>query len=295
MRRLTWRKTACAVLPLLLSPVIGSSARAFDGSVSKSAWQPHPLEINPGGIVNAAGYASQVAPGSIAAAFGNFVVPVPMWDAALPLATELEGLSLPWSSACAPGGSVCPNVVIEGLAPLFYVSAGQVNLQIPWAMAASVPGQSQWLDLIAVALNGESGATQTVDVVPFAPGIFTINAEGTGQGAVLDASGRLVDSSNPASAGAYLEIYCTGLGLVTNPPDTGSPALSNPLSWAMTMPAVAIAGAPAPVSFYGLAPGYVGLYQVNVQVPAGLTATDAAPVILTIAGVQSNTVTVAIQ
>jgi len=296
MGKLTWRKTVCAVLPLLVSPVIGSPARAFDGIVFSVALQPQDtLSINPGGIVNAADYAAQVAPGSMAAAFGNFPVPYPMWDAELPLATSMEGLSLPWSSRCAPGGGVCPAIAIAGSAPLFYVSGRQVNLQIPWQMAASVPGQMQWQNLVAAALNGQSSATQTVDVVPFAPAIFTMNAQGTGQGAILDSSYRVVDRSNPAGAGDYILIYCTGLGLVTNAPDTGAPALSNPLSWTTAIPTVTVGGAPAMVTFFGLAPGYVGLYQVNAQVPAGLAANDAAPVILSIGGVQSNTATIAVQ
>ena len=61
------------------------------------------------------------------------------------------------------------------------------------------------------------------------------------------------------------------------------------------IPTVTIGGAPAQVMFSGLAPGFVGLYQVNVQVPAGLAATNAAPVVISGAGVTSNTVTMALQ
>ena len=267
-----------------------------DGVVFSLALQPQDtLSINPGGIVNAADYAAQVAPGSIASAFGNFPLPSLLEDQSLPVATSLAGFSLPWSSLCAPGGSVCPQISLAGFAPLFLVGGGQVNLQIPWEMAPNMAGQSQWHNLMAAELNGQSGATQPVNVVQFAPGIFTTNSQGTGPGAILDSSYRLVDSSNPVSAGTNILIYGTGLGAVTNQPDTGSPALANRLSWTTNIPAVTIGGTPAPVSFYGLAPGYVGLYQVNAQVPAGLAANVATPVRLYIGGVQSNTVTIAVQ
>jgi uncharacterized protein (TIGR03437 family) len=61
------------------------------------------------------------------------------------------------------------------------------------------------------------------------------------------------------------------------------------------MPLVTVGGVNASVSFSGLAPGYVGLYQVNVQVPANAPSGDAVPVILNIGGVTANTVTIAVQ
>jgi minor extracellular serine protease Vpr len=136
---------------------------------------------------------------------------------------------------------------------------------------------------------------QTVGLAPFAPAIFSTNAEGSGQGAVLDVSYRLVDSSNPATAGSSVVlIYCTGLGAVTNQPATGAPSPSNPLAWSTT-PTVTIGGVPADVSFSGLAPGFVGLYQVNAQVPAGSATGSAVPVVVSIGGVESNTVTIAVR
>ena len=60
-------------------------------------------------------------------------------------------------------------------------------------------------------------------------------------------------------------------------------------------PTVTIGGVPASVSFSGLAPGYFGLYQVNAQVPANAPTGNAVPVVLTIGGVSSNTVTIAVQ
>ena len=155
-------------------------------------------------------------------------------------------------------------------------------------------GKSQ--TTLAATLNGQPGAAQTVSLAPFAPAIFSTNAEGTGQGAILDASYRLADSANPARAGStVVQIYCTGLGAVTNQPATGAAASGSPLSWTTTVPAVTIGGAPATVQFYGLAPGYAGLYQVNAQVPAASAKGNAVQVTISIGGITSNAVTIAVQ
>jgi uncharacterized protein (TIGR03437 family) len=95
--------------------------------------------------------------------------------------------------------------------------------------------------------------------------------------------------------GEYLSIYCTGLGPVANQPVNGAASPANPLSTTMNTPAVTIGGVAAPVSFSGLAPGFVALYQVNVQVPDNAPTGNEVSVVLTIGGATSNTVTVAVQ
>jgi uncharacterized protein (TIGR03437 family) len=116
-------------------------------------------------------------------------------------------------------------------APLFAVSSGQVNLQVPWELA----GQSK--ASVTVTVNGQTSAPQALNLAPTAPGIFTMNAQGTGQGAVLDTLYRLVDVSNPAVAGnTVIQIYCTGLGAVSNQPASGSPALTDVVAPTTTTP-----------------------------------------------------------
>jgi uncharacterized protein (TIGR03437 family) len=208
--------------------------------------------------------------------FGDFFVSTPVSATGLPLPSSVSGLSLQFDSSTS--------------APLFFVSGGQVNLQVPWELA----GQSR--ANLTATLNGQTGAAQTVNLAPFAPAIFTMNAQGSGQGAILDASNRLADSSNPATPGStVLQIFCTGLGPVTSQPPTGSPAPLTSLAHTTTTPTVTIAGVPADVSFSGLAPGYVGLYQVNAQVPPGLAANASAPVVISMPGATSNTVTIAVE
>jgi hypothetical protein len=110
--------------------------------------------------------------------------------------------------------------------------------------------------------------------------------------AQLNPGGLAVD---PAAGSTVIQIYCTGLGAVTNQPATGSAALSDPLSWTAATPNVTISGAAGTVLFSGLAPGAVGEYQVNVLVPAGASKGDAVPVTIQIGGLTSNTATIAVQ
>jgi uncharacterized protein (TIGR03437 family) len=106
----------------------------------------------------------------------------------------------------------------------------------------------------------------------------------------------LVNSANPATAGVtVLQIYCTGLGPVTNQPASGSAASITQLSQTTAAPTVTIGGAPATVLFSGLAPGSVGEYQVDALVPATSSKGGAVPVIIAIGGVTSNTVTITVQ
>jgi len=180
--------------------------------------------------------------------------------------------------------------------PLYYVSPFQINFQWP-----------QQLDGVAtatvkVAVNGLTSVGFPVNLLPALPGVFTLNQQGTGQGAivlngtdVLAAPVGTVAGSRPAHRGEYVSIYCTGLGAVSNTPADGTPALMNVLSITTNVLYVTIGLEPATVISSTLAPGWVGLYQVNVQVPAGAPSGDAVPVVLQMAGQNSNIVTMAIQ
>ncbi len=87
----------------------------------------------------------------------------------------------------------------------------------------------------------------------------------------------------------------TGLGAVRNTPQTGAAAGASPLSTLIANSGVTIGNVSAPVSFAGLAPGFVGLYQVNVQVPQGVAAGDNVPVTLFVGTTVSNTVTISVR
>jgi uncharacterized protein (TIGR03437 family) len=246
----------------------GGGAGGQDPFVSQiSAGGPPFLPFN--GVVGGANYVPSVTAGSIASAFG-------------------------FSLAPASGGSLL--VQANGIAaPVYAATNSQINFQVPWELAGSQQ------NFLVVTVDGSTAGQVTIPVAAHAPGIFSTNASGSGQGAILIANTAFVAApagmfpgSRPVIRGAdSLSIFCTGLGTVTNQPPTGVAASGN--STTITQPTVTIGGVPATVSFSGLAPGFFGLYQVNVQVPPNAPTGGEVPLTLTIGGVTSNTVTIAVQ
>ena len=239
------------------------------------------LAINPGGVLNAASLAAgaAVSPGSIVTVQGSFPGLSPASVSTSPLPTALGLLQMRFDTQVS--------------APLFFISDNQVNIQVPWELGGKT--KSSLTAGFYTAFVFTMSQPETVTIAPFAPGLFSVNGLGTGQGSILNAAFEVVDTHNPAVAGStMLRIYCTGLGAVTNPPASGSPALATTLSTTTTAPTVTIGGAAANVLFSGLTPGFVGLYEVDVTVPAGSTTGNDVPVVLTIGGAVSNTVTVAV-
>lgn len=95
--------------------------------------------------------------------------------------------------------------------------------------------------------------------------------------------------------GNFISIFCTGLGaLTTAPPANGTLTPTGTLFTTSSTTSASIGGIVVTPSFAGLAPGFAGLYQVDAQVPTNVTVGNAVPVFLTVGGVSSNTVTIAI-
>jgi len=174
-------------------------------------------------------------------------------------------------------------------APILYTSWSQLYLQVPWELQGKSSSQ------VTVTANSVTSPPQAVAVGPSDPGIFSLGAPQGGQGAIVNLAGTLVDANSPAHAGDVLEIYCTGLGAVSNTPQTGAAALANPLSSLIGKPTVTIGGVPTTLSTAGLTPGFVGLYQVSVQVPQGVAAGDGVAVVLSTGAIASNTVAMSVR
>jgi uncharacterized protein (TIGR03437 family) len=162
----------------------------------------------------------------------------------------------------------------------------QINAQMPFEAPVGTL-------TVEVRRGSQSSAAQPVEVGAVSPGIFIMD-QAANRGAIVHAlSFRLVSESEPARPGDFLSIFCTGLGVIEPPVLSGRAAPEQPLSATVLRPQVNIGGVPAEVTFSGLAPGFAGLYQVNVRVPMGVPA-GPQPVEIIINNVRSNTVTLAV-
>lgn len=157
------------------------------------------------------------------------------------------------------------------------MTSTQVNFQVPWE---TLPGSAQ----IIVSLNGSAANTLSVPVLAAAPGIFS---NGSGRAVVQNSDYSLNTDSNPVQAGGTIFAYLTGSGPVNVAMSDGIAASSSPLAKAMSQTSAIIGPLPAQVSFVGLAPGFVGLTQMNIVVPPGLAAGDY-PLSVSIGGQTSN-------
>ena len=127
------------------------------------------------------------------------------------------------------------------------------------------------------------------------PTILTVDQSGSGPGVITDAQGALVNASNPAQRGQVVVVYANDLGPTDPPVPAGEVTPLGTLASVVNSVTATIGGVPAVVAFAGLTPGFVGLYQVNVEIPADAEPGSAVPLVLTQNGVLSNTVTIAVE
>jgi adhesin/invasin len=217
-------------------------------------------QLGSDGVVNGASFLpGPIAPGSLFTIFGTQLAGVQLLSQGPAYGTSLGGVSM----------------TIDGIpAPLQYVSPGQINAQVPFEVAL---GQQS----LVLTFNGAS-TTVPVTIGAAAPGIFQVN----GRGAILNQDSSLNSSGNPALVGSTVSVFFTGGGLVTPAATTGQPAPPSMLSMTNAATTATIGTQPATVTFSGLAPGFVGLSQANIQVPS--LPTNDYPVVLTVNGMASN-------
>lgn len=252
-----------------LQPALKGPGDAFVTKIDTNAQVPTPVLRS---VVGAASYRPEaIAPGSLVALFGANLASDVAKPGRIPLPTTLNGTRVTFNGV---------------LAPLLYVSPNQINVQVPFEI-------EPWNATVSIA-HWDQSASLTVVVSQAGPGIFTWNGQGTGPAAILHASDLSpVNDASPAHPGEALAIYCSGLGLLSPPVATGS-APPVPPPDTVLRPEVRVAGRPAAVTYSGAAPQFVGLYQVNIVVPAD-TPAGLQPLVLTINGVESNTVQVAVR
>ncbi|WP_155121611.1 BACON domain-containing protein [Bryobacter aggregatus] len=197
-----------------------------------------------GGIVNSASAPStQIAPGSLFSIYGIRLATETVAPSGIPLPTTAGGVK----------------VEVNGVAaPLFYVSEGQINAQMPYEIEV---GNAT----VVVTTNGVAGKATVIPIQASAPGIF-LNPNST-RALVQNEDYSLNGATNPAKVGTYITGYLTGQGVLDNPVPTGMSAPLAPLSIPQAPVSVSIGGVPAKLYFAGLTPGLIGVFQINVQIP----------------------------
>ncbi len=256
--------------------IFGFSVAQQDVTIELIEGADVPL-IGAGGLVNAASFeqAPQISPGSLISLFGESLAEGSAAATTAPLPEQLAGAQVKLG---------------DRTLKLFFAGGNQINAQIPFDIEPNLQHR------IEIRRGNAASVPEQVTVAPTQPGIFAVNQAGSGQAVIVDAFTFVIsDTQSPATAGAALSAFCTGLGAVDPPAPEGEQAPFSPLSRTVNAVTVQIGDQQADVLFAGLAPGFAGLYQVNFVVPPGASTGDAVPVTLTVDGKTSPPVTIAIE
>jgi uncharacterized protein (TIGR03437 family) len=206
---------------------------------------------------NAANFFGRFAPGMLATIFSFPTAPFGAATASFttsPIATTLGDVQV------SVGGTT---------APLLYASPSQINFQVPDATPVGGLEEIQ----VGRVSTGQVLASWLFQIDAESPGLFTVNGSGSGQVAALNQDGSLNNGANPAKAGSIVTLYATGQGPISGMPVAGQ--VAEGLFATTETPQVFINAGfvpPGDVQWSGLAPGFAGLWQINVKVPA-----DAPP------------------
>ena len=259
--------------------VTGTSDSITRSTTAELTITPPPFPLfTKSSITNGASFVPGVTPGAIVTIFGTgFSKDFTgiLVAEGFPLPTELQGTSATFAGIAAPLFAVAN---VEG--------QEQINLQVPYELTGQATAT------VVVNNNGVLSDSVEVNVLPAQPGIFTVDGS---TGVILHAATfEPVTTSNPAAPGEAVVVYATGLGPVSPAPLTGATASASPLSLTSIPPVVAVGGIVAEVLFSGLAPGFVGLYQVNAVVPLDAPSGDL-DVVIQADGQASNPAKMAVQ
>jgi len=219
-------------------------------------------------VVNAADMTIPVAPGSLVSVFGTNLNPTNIATAEIPLPTAIGD-----SCLTANGAAI----------PMLFASPEQINAQLLPRLQGAVT--------LTLHTPGGTSNDYPLNVQPVAPGIFQNGTAGplTGIPAVVKASNQqLVTPANPIHSGDVFTIYATGLGSTSPEVEAGLPGPAVPPAITVVPPDVRLGGVPLAVSYAGLAPGLVGVYQINAQAPGKAPEGNQVPLTVTQSGVTAS-------
>ena len=224
-------------------------------------------------------------------------------------ATDFQGISATFNGVAGPlfavaasGGQI--NVVVptelpeSGTVPVQVKSSAGPSASFSLRMSAATPGIFRVAD--------PSKASRKNGAVLFANTAWLVMPASMATARNLTSCAGLpvaATCGQPAGAGDYIQIFVTGLGKAPPGGDpngrvlpTGSvaPGDGSVLYKTVQNPAVTVGGVATPVQFSGIAPGFSGLYQVNVQVPGGVTPGDEVPIVVSMPNGVSDSVTIAV-
>jgi uncharacterized protein (TIGR03437 family) len=239
-------------------PILGSATTEIIGGVSPNK---APILSANGTLANANPVpGAPLAPGSIAQVTGSFLTASNLDAPGTPLPTSLNGTSV---------------LIGAEEAPVFFVSPDNVRIQIPTDLET---GREHSVIVVA---NGAYTIPDTITLAPAQPGIET-NADNVVVG--QDGS-SILSATLPAHAGDAITIFAEGMGATAGFVQSGTVA-SGP-DPVQIPPSVTINGEAAQITYAGLAPGFIGLYQIDLQIPANAPA-GALGIVVMQNGVASN-------
>ena len=223
------------------------------------------------GVVNAASFiGGPVAAGEVVTLFGTTIGP-----------PTLAGLQLT-TAGFVDNYIGETTVLFDGFpGPIIYSSAGQTSVIVPYSVAGRASTQ------MIVEYQGRRSAPVTLPVAAAAPALFSANASGKGNGAILNQDGSYNSSAAPAAKGSVVVLFGTGEGQTDPPGVDGKPAAGVFPKPVLTV-SVRIGGVAAEILYSGAAPGLVaGVLQVNARIPEEVASGDV-PVVLTVGSASSQ-------
>lgn len=282
-----------APLPVFAdSPVAG-----FSIDLASACAPPEAPLFSSSAVVNAASFRQPLAPGVMATVFPANLVAASNVAPSVPLPVEMDGIQV---------------LVNEVPAPLFFTSGPQINFQVPWS---ALPGntltasegrrQEQQFVGIEIVRDGVTGDAVRIPIERYSPAIVTLDF-GPGRALAVNPDATIAQRADrspiparPAVAGEILMLFATGLGSAAPAPVDGDDSTTAEGDFVERMlletPTVRIGGADATVHWAGMSPQFVGVAQLNVEVPAGVSGDEVSLEVLVGGQRSREDVTIAVQ